>query len=143
MSDAPIVQEVAMLPRNTNAQEPIDNFPAIPLPKPDASMDLSMLGAGETTTPMDAASRQVEDNRKAKLKALHWAEAEGHDLESDSSQDLNDLDQAPHTANQPHSIRRPQKKPAGPNAKAVDGAQATKERVVQPGLTKRGRPSRR
>lgn len=67
----------------SNAPVPIDSFQAEPLPKPDAAMDLSMLGPGETTVHADAAAKQAAKNRKAKLKALHWAEA-GTDV-SDSS----------------------------------------------------------
>lgn len=74
----------AIQPANGNAQKPIDDFPAKPLPKPDASMNLSMLGPGETTVAVSAALKRVEDNRKAKLRALQWAEAEEDDL-SDAS----------------------------------------------------------
>ena len=70
----PSVEEAQ--PLSSNPPPPIDSFRAEPLPEPDANVDLSMLGAGETTVHLDAAAKQAEENRKAKLKALHWAEAE-------------------------------------------------------------------
>lgn len=127
-SDAPLVREAVMLPSKANAQEPIDNFPAKPLPKPDASMDLSMLGPGETTTLHDAASRRAEENRKAKLKALQWAEAEEQDLDSETtSQDPDESDLITNTANPPQTTRHPTK-PTSYSPKVV----------VKPPLTKRG-----
>lgn len=67
--------EEAPLPAS-NSLVPIDNFPAETLPEPDATVDLSMLGAGEITVCVSEAAKQAEENRKAKLKALHWADAE-------------------------------------------------------------------
>ena len=57
-------------------QSPVDHYPAQPLSEPDASVDLSTLGPGETTRPINAAFQQAEKNRKAKLRALRWAEAQ-------------------------------------------------------------------
>lgn len=68
------VEEVAATPLNPLV--PIDNFAAEPLPEPDASADLSMLGPGETTVRATEAAKQAEENRVAKLKALHWADTE-------------------------------------------------------------------
>ena len=77
----------ATSPQPTTAQVPIDNFPAEPLPETDVAADLSMLGPGETTVQVDATAeqtaKQVYENRKAKMRALLWAE--NGDDESDSS----------------------------------------------------------
>ena len=56
--------------------EAIDDYPPKPLPKSRSDVDLSKLGPGQATPPMDEASRRAEENRKAKLRALAWAAGE-------------------------------------------------------------------
>ena len=69
----------------TATPPPIDPHPASPLPTADASINLSELGPGATTiNTIDPAIIQAEANRKAKLRALQWAESESDDNEADS-----------------------------------------------------------
>jgi len=69
----------------TATPPPIDPHPAAPLPASDASINLSELGPGATTiTPIDPALAQAEANRKAKLRALQWAESESENEQSES-----------------------------------------------------------
>lgn len=77
-------------PHSATAQVPIDNFPAEPLPDIDVTADLSMLGAGETTVQVDATAKLVEENRKAKMKALLWAENGDDDTDSSISTSLDE-----------------------------------------------------
>ena len=54
-------------------EEAIDDYPPKPLPKSRSNIDLSKLGPGQATPPVDEAARRAEENRKAKLRALAWA----------------------------------------------------------------------
>ena len=56
--------------------EAIDDYPPKPLPKSRSDVDLSKLGPGQATPPMDEAARRAEENRQAKLRALAWAAGE-------------------------------------------------------------------
>ena len=68
----------------TATPPPIDPHPASLLPTADASIHLSELGPGATSiSAVDPAMAQAEANRKAKLRALQWAESEEDD-ESES-----------------------------------------------------------
>lgn len=83
--DAPKPSKEHSQAHAVKANTPIDNFPAEPLPQTDANADLSMLGPGETTVRVEAAAKQVEDNRRAKLRALLWAESGSDGLDSSTS----------------------------------------------------------
>ena len=65
------------------SKQPVDSFPAVALPKASPTVDLSMLGAGETAVREVRAARQAEENRKAKLRAIGWADSDD-DYDSDS-----------------------------------------------------------
>ena len=65
---------LSTVPRN-NAIAPPDEAPTaqtLSTTDPNAAME----GVDETEPPVDPALKLAEDNRKAKLKALHWAEAD-------------------------------------------------------------------
>lgn len=68
------VEEAPAPPSNPLA--PTDKFVVEPPPESNSSMDLSMPGIGGTSVRTDPAAKQAEENRKAKLKALKWAETE-------------------------------------------------------------------
>lgn len=64
-------------PSSEAEDEAIDDYPPKPLPKSRSGVDLSKLGPGQATPPMDEAAARAEENRKAKLRALAWAAGEG------------------------------------------------------------------
>ena len=63
-------------PTDSDDAEAIDDYPPKPLPKSRSDIDLSKLGPGQATPPMDEAARRAQENRKAKLRALAWAAGE-------------------------------------------------------------------
>ena len=60
--------------------EVIDDYPPEPLPKSRSDVDLSKVGPGQADAPkpaVDEAVLRAEENRKAKLRALAWADGDG------------------------------------------------------------------
>ena len=60
--------------------EAIDDYPPEPLPKSRSDVDLSKVGPGQADAPkpaVDEAVLRAEENRKAKLRALAWADGDG------------------------------------------------------------------
>ena len=61
--------------------EAIDDYPPEPLPKSRSDVDLSKVGPGQADAPkpaaVDEAALRAEENRKAKLRALAWADGDG------------------------------------------------------------------
>ena len=60
--------------------EAIDDYPPEPLPKSRSDVDLSKVGPGQADAPkpaVDEAALRAEENRKAKLRALAWADEDG------------------------------------------------------------------
>lgn len=131
---SPTKDDSADSPDPVAAQPPVDSFPAKPLPEADASADLSMLGAGETTVQIDPTAKQVEENRKAKMRALLWAESEEDDLDSSlSTTPDRSVQQQPKTPN----IKTPSGfRSSGSNNKLQVNSAKVSDKVP----TNRGRP---